>query len=84
LFYITRNETSTYTIFNDIAYTRSSDSVTWNSSNEIQERINIANNAKSDLLVTISCNIYTSETTNGIETFYLKSNAKGKQLAEYI
>ncbi|MCB2290174.1 N-acetylmuramoyl-L-alanine amidase [Clostridium sp. CS001] len=67
-----------------VVYTRSGDSVTWNSSNEIQERINIANNAKADLLITISCNSYTSEATNGIETFYLKGNAKGKQLAEYI
>jgi N-acetylmuramoyl-L-alanine amidase len=67
-----------------VVYTRSGDSVTWNSSNEIQERINIANNVKSDLLVTISCNSYTSEATNGIETFYLKGNDKGKQLAEYI
>ena len=67
-----------------VVYTRSGDSVTWNSSNEIQQRINIANNAKADLLITISCNSYTSEATNGIETFYLKGNAKGKQFAEYI
>ena len=67
-----------------VVYTRSGDSVTWNSSNEIQERINIANNAKADLLVTISCNSYTSETTNGIETFYLKGSDKGKELAEYV
>ncbi len=67
-----------------VVYTRSGDSVTWNSSNEIQERMNIANNAKSDLLVTISCNSYTSEATNGIETFYLKGNDKGKELGEYI
>ena len=67
-----------------VVYTRSGDSVTWNSSNEIQERINIANNAKADLLVTISCNSFTSEATNGIETYYLRDNAKGKQLAEFI
>jgi N-acetylmuramoyl-L-alanine amidase len=67
-----------------VIYTRSSDSVTWNSSNEIQERINIANSAKSDLLVTISCNSYSSEATKGIETFYLKGNDKSKILAEYI
>ena len=67
-----------------VIYTRSGDSVTWNSSNEIQERINIANNAKSDLLVTISCNSVASETANGIETYYLNGSAKGKQLAEYI
>ncbi len=67
-----------------VIYTRTGDSVTWNSSNEIQERVNIANNAKSDLLVTISCNSYTSEATNGIETFYSKGNDKGKQLAEFI
>lgn len=67
-----------------VVYTRTGDNVTWNSSNEIQARMNIANNAKSDLLVTISCNSYPSETTNGIETFYLNGNGKGKQLAEYI
>ena len=67
-----------------VVYTRSGDSVTWNSDNEIQERVNIANNAKSDLLVTISCNSYTDEATNGIETYYLKGNDKSMQLAEYI
>jgi N-acetylmuramoyl-L-alanine amidase len=67
-----------------VVYTRTADSVTWNSVNEMQERTNISNNAKADLFVTISCNSYDSETTNGIETFYLKGNVKGKQLAEYI
>ena len=51
---------------------------------KIQERINIANNAKADLLVTISCNSFLAETTNGIETYYLNGNDKSKQLAEYI
>ena len=67
-----------------VIYTRSGDSVTWNSSNEIQERIKIANNAKADLLVTVSCNSVASETANGIETYYLNGNVKSKQLAEYI
>lgn len=67
-----------------VIYTRSGDTVTWNSSNEIQERINIANNANSDLLITISCNSFSSESANGIETYYLKGNDKGKQLAQYI
>jgi N-acetylmuramoyl-L-alanine amidase len=67
-----------------VVYTRSTDSVTWNSDNEIQERINVANNAKADLLVTISCNSFSSEATSGIETFYLTGNAKSKQFAEYI
>jgi N-acetylmuramoyl-L-alanine amidase len=67
-----------------VVYTRTIDSVTWNASNEIQERINIANNAKADLLVTISCNSFSSEATSGIETFYLTGNAKSKQFAEYI
>jgi N-acetylmuramoyl-L-alanine amidase len=67
-----------------VVYTRTGDSVTWNSGNEIQERIKIANNAKSDLLLTISCNSHTSEATNGIETNYLIGSDKGKELAEYI
>jgi N-acetylmuramoyl-L-alanine amidase len=67
-----------------VVYTRSSDSVTWNSVNEIQERINIANNAKADLLVTISCNSVEDEASNGIRTYYLNGNDKSKQLAEYI
>lgn len=67
-----------------VVYTRTGDSVTWNSSNEIQERINIVNNANSDLLITVSCNSVNSETANGIETYYLNGNAKSKQLAEYI
>jgi len=67
-----------------VVYTRSTDSVTWNNDNEIQERINVANNAKADLLVTISCNSGSSEDTSGIETYYLSGNVKSKQFAEYI
>lgn len=67
-----------------VVYTRSSDTVIWDSSNDIQERINIANNANADLLITISCNSVESEAPNGIETYYLKGNDKSKELAQYI
>ncbi|MBU3113107.1 N-acetylmuramoyl-L-alanine amidase [Clostridium lacusfryxellense] len=67
-----------------VVYTRKSNSVNWNSVNEIKQRLNVSNNAKADLLITISCNGDKSKTANGIETYYLNGSTKGKQLAQYI
>lgn len=68
----------------NVIYTRKSDYVAWNSYNEIQERVKIANNAKADLMVSIGCNSFNKENSNGIETFYLAGKGEGKEFAQYI
>ncbi|MFL0195601.1 N-acetylmuramoyl-L-alanine amidase [Clostridium sp. WILCCON 0269] len=69
----------------NVVYTRKDDNVSWNSSSDLQSRFNIANNAKSDLFVTIHCNSYTSNSSvNGIETYYAGYSDEAKNVAGKI
>ena len=48
----------------------------------LQRRCDIANNAKADLFISIHQNSFNKESANGDEVFYYSSNAKGKELAQ--
>ena len=52
--------------------------------NELQARVNVANNHKSDIMVSIHCNAFTSPSANGTQTFYYPSSYKGQRLAQNI
>lgn len=67
-----------------VIYTRSSDTVSWNKDNEMKARFDIANNANSDLFLTIHCNYATNLAANGIETYYADSDTVGQEFAQSI
>ncbi|OBR91769.1 N-acetylmuramoyl-L-alanine amidase LytC precursor [Clostridium ragsdalei P11] len=69
----------------NVVYTRKDDNVTWNDSTNLQARFDIANNAKSNLFVSLHVNCYTeSALVNGIETYYRVSNDSAKNTANNI
>ncbi|WP_243124406.1 N-acetylmuramoyl-L-alanine amidase [Clostridium sp. AWRP] len=69
----------------NVVYTRKDDNVTWNDSTNLQARFDIANNAKSNLFVSLHVNCYTgSALVNGIETYYRASNDSAKNAANNI
>ncbi|MGH4123219.1 MAG: N-acetylmuramoyl-L-alanine amidase [Clostridium sp.] len=55
----------------NVVYTRDSDSVSWDKLNEDNAKAAIANKAKADVFLSINTNSYSSDTANGIETYYL-------------
>ncbi|MCY6370018.1 N-acetylmuramoyl-L-alanine amidase [Clostridium ganghwense] len=67
-----------------VTYTRKTDSVSWNEDDNIDERVKIANDSKSELLVSIRSNYYSNPASEGIETYYLSSDTMSKSLAENI
>ncbi|MBZ9686084.1 N-acetylmuramoyl-L-alanine amidase [Clostridium estertheticum] len=65
-----------------VVYTRESDSVSWNVSNEDDAKAAIAKNAKADVFLSINTNSYPLDTSNGIETYYQSDvSNKNKLLA---
>lgn len=48
----------------------------------LQERVDVANSLNADLFISIHANSFTSNTVNGIETFYYSADTSGKKLAE--
>lgn len=52
--------------------------------NELQARVNIGNNANSDIFVSIHCNAFVNPEANGTQTFYYGSSYQGKKLAQNI
>lgn len=69
----------------NVVYTRQSDNVTWNSSNDLQARFDVSNNAKADFFISIHSNSYPEDASvNGIETYYRASDDIAKQLAQSV
>lgn len=69
----------------NVVYTRKDDNVAWNDSTSLQARFDIANNAKSNLFVSLHVNSYAeSSLVNGIETYYRASNDSAKNTANNI
>ncbi|WBW98308.1 N-acetylmuramoyl-L-alanine amidase [Oceanirhabdus sp. W0125-5] len=68
----------------DIVYTRESDYVTWNKSNEIIERVKISDDAKSELMINIGANSVSNTEVSGVETFYREGNKAGQKAAKLI
>lgn len=69
----------------NVVYTRKGDTVSWDSSSDLKSRFDIANNAKSDLFVTIHCNTYAeSSAVKGIETYYSAYSDEAKNIAKSI
>lgn len=67
-----------------VCYTRKSDSVSWNESEDVSKRVGIANESGSELLISIRSNYYTSQSVEGIETYYLDTDSESKTLASTI
>jgi len=68
-----------------VVYTRDSDVVSWNESNEDDAKAAIAKEAKADVFLSINTNSYPLNTSNGIETYYQSDvNNSNKQLAGLI
>lgn len=63
----------------DVYMTRDSDVYV-----SLEDRVKFANNLKTDIFVSIHNNSYTSESVNGIETFYFNGSTKGKELAQKV
>ncbi|MCB2298805.1 N-acetylmuramoyl-L-alanine amidase [Clostridium tagluense] len=68
----------------NVVYTRDSDSVTWDKLNEDDAKAAIAKKAKADVFLSINTNAYSSDTANGIETYYLSDISNNKVLAELM
>ncbi|MCB2298515.1 N-acetylmuramoyl-L-alanine amidase [Clostridium tagluense] len=68
----------------NVVYTRNSDSVSWNQSDEDEAKAKIATTAKADLFLSINTNSYTSNTPKGIETYYKAGASSNKMLATSI
>ncbi|MCB2310317.1 N-acetylmuramoyl-L-alanine amidase [Clostridium tagluense] len=68
----------------NVVYTRDSDSVTWDKLNEDEAKAAIAKKAKADVFLSINTNAYSSDTANGIETYYLSDISNNKVLAELM
>ncbi|MBZ9634782.1 N-acetylmuramoyl-L-alanine amidase [Clostridium sp. FP1] len=68
----------------NVVYTRNSDSVSWNQSDEDDAKAKIAATAKADLFLSINTNSYTSNTPKGIETYYKAGVSNNKMLATSI
>ncbi|WMJ79825.1 N-acetylmuramoyl-L-alanine amidase [Clostridium sp. MB40-C1] len=67
-----------------VAYTRQKDSVSWNESEDVEKRCKIANDSESEVLISVRSNYYSSSTAEGIETYYLGTDTKGKTLAQQV
>lgn len=69
----------------NVVYTRKDDNISWDSSSDLKSRFDIANNAKSDMFVTIHCNSYTENSAvNGIETYYAGYSDEAENIANKI
>ena len=52
--------------------------------NELQARVDVGNNANSDIFVSIHCNAFVNPAANGTQTFYYGSSYRGQRLAQSI
>ena len=52
--------------------------------NELQARVDVGNNADSDIFVSIHCNAFVNPAANGTQTFYYGSSYQGQRLAQSI
>lgn len=52
--------------------------------NELQARVDVGNNANSDIFVSIHCNAFVNPVANGTQTFYYGSSYQGQRLAQSI
>lgn len=52
--------------------------------NELQARVEVGNNANSDIFVSIHCNAFVNPAANGTQTFYYGSSYQGQRLAQSI
>lgn len=52
--------------------------------NELQARVDVGNNANSDVFVSIHCNAFVNPAANGTQTFYYGSSYQGQRLAQSI
>ena len=52
--------------------------------NELQARVDVGNNANSDIFVSIHCNAFVNSAANGTQTFYYGSSYQGQRLAQSI
>ena len=52
--------------------------------NELQARVDVGNNANSDIFVSVHCNAFVNPAANGTQTFYYGSSYQGQRLAQSI
>ncbi|MGH4137415.1 N-acetylmuramoyl-L-alanine amidase [Clostridium sp.] len=64
----------------NVVYTRDSDAVSWDKLNEDDAKATIAKNAKADVFLSINTNSYSSDTANGIETYYLSDASNNNKV----
>ncbi|MGH4140809.1 N-acetylmuramoyl-L-alanine amidase [Clostridium sp.] len=70
----------------ETVYTRKNDNIPYssNQARNLQDKCDIAINAKPDYFVSIHANSFESSTVSGIETFYLSGSAAGAKLAQNV
>jgi len=68
----------------DVVYTRESDYVPWDDSNEIKERVKISDDAKSELMINIGANSVINLDASGVETYYREGNKAGQKAAKLV
>lgn len=52
--------------------------------NELQARVDVGNNANSDIFVSVHCNAFVNPAANGTQTFYYGYSYQGQRLAQSI
>lgn len=52
--------------------------------NELQARVDVGNNANSDIFVSVHCNAFVNPAANGTQTFYYGASYQGQRLAQSI
>ena len=52
--------------------------------NELQARVDVGNNANSDIFVSVHCNAFVNPAANGTQTFYYGFSYQGQRLAQSI
>ncbi|SHK05423.1 N-acetylmuramoyl-L-alanine amidase [Clostridium cavendishii DSM 21758] len=69
-----------------VIYTRTSDDVTWpaNEKKDIRERVNISNESKANIFLSIHCNMYKSSRFKGFEIWCKNPNSEEEKLAKEI
>ena len=68
----------------NVIYTRKDDDIPWNSNEDLNYRIGMANNNNADYFVSIHCNYSDNPSENGIETYYRNWDPISQSLGKAI
>lgn len=68
----------------NVIYTRKDDDIPWSSNEDLNYRLNMANNNKADYFVSIHCNSSDNSYDSGIETYYREWDSISQSLSQAV